>query len=134
MAGDATLVCTTYDVASRVSAAKNRTYVYNFARVIPLPFVELLDLGAFHGAEIGYVLGSIPPPTAYTDGTLAAWMQEYWSRFAASGKPKATKAPGWPRFKHKSYRMLRLDASVEKMKDFRRAQCEFWSQYYELNN
>jgi para-nitrobenzyl esterase len=131
VAGDATLVCTTFDVASRVAAAKNRTYVYNFARVIPLPFVGLLNLGAFHGAEIAYVFGSVPTPT-YGDGVLGTRMREYWSRFAAGGKPRATKVSGWPRFKSKSYKMLRLDVpDLSKIKGFRQAECEFWSGVYE---
>ncbi len=135
VAGDSTLVCTTFDVASRVATAKNRTYVYNFARLIPLPFVSLLDLGAFHGAEIAYVFGSVPPPTFIDDATLGTQMREYWSRFATGGKPKATKASGWPRFKPKSYKMLRLNApDLVKLKDFRRAECEFWSGVYETLN
>jgi para-nitrobenzyl esterase len=134
VAGDSTLVCSTFDVASRVAAKKNKTYVYNFARVIPLPFVSLLDLGAFHGAEIAYVLGSVPPPTAVTDKQLGDWIQEYWSRFAEKGVPKATKALGWPRFSPKSYKMLRLNNTLTKLKDFRRAECEFWSSVYEQLN
>src|SRR6185436_1237604 len=101
--GDSTLVCSTYDVATRVAAAKNRTYVYNFSRVPPLGFVSLLDLGAFHGAEIAYIFGSVPPP-GFQDAELGRAMQEYWSRFAEGGKPKAKGFKGWPRFKGKSYK------------------------------
>ncbi|HYB99650.1 MAG TPA: carboxylesterase family protein [Candidatus Limnocylindrales bacterium] len=128
--GDASLVCSTYDVAKRVAAHKNRTYFYNFARVIPLPFVSLLDLGAFHGAEIAYVFGSVPPPTSY-DQTLGRQIQEYWSRFAEKGKPKATKALGWPKFNARSQKVLRLNAQLNKLDGFRRAQCEFWSSVYD---
>ena len=132
VAGDSSLVCTTFDVASRVSAAKKgRAFVYNFARVIPLPFVGLLDLGAFHGAEIAYVFGSVPPPTS-ADAKLGTQMREYWSRFAEKGRPKAKKAKGWPRFKAKSYKMLQLNTpDLNKLKGFRKAQCEFWTSVYE---
>src|SRR5215207_1486126 len=61
--GDSALLCSTYDVARRVAAAGRRTYVYEFARVAPLAVVSLLKLGAFHGAEIPYVFGSLTPPT-----------------------------------------------------------------------
>ena len=135
--GDATLVCSTVDVARRVSAAKNpRTYVYNFARVIPLPFVTLLKLGAFHGAEIPYVFNSVPPPNPF-DGVLGAAMQEYWTSFAAKGRnPRSPKNASWPRFKDRTWQMLRFDAPVirdgiQRIKRFRRANCEFWSNVYE---
>ena len=133
VSGDASLVCSTYDTASRLAAKKNRTYVYNFARVPPLPFVNLLDLGAFHGAEISYALGSLPPPSGF-DAMLAGWMQEYWTRFAEKGVPKAKKASGWPRFNPKSYKMLRLNTSLTKVKGFRKAECEFWSSVYDQIN
>ncbi|HYC56128.1 MAG TPA: carboxylesterase family protein [Candidatus Binatia bacterium] len=128
--GDASLVCSTFDVAKRVAAHKNRTYVYNFARVPPLPFVSLLDLGAFHGAEIAYVFGSVEAPTP-TDNSIGVRMREYWSRFAENGKPKATKALGWPKFNAKSQKVLRINAEFNKLAGFRRAQCEFWSTVYE---
>jgi carboxylesterase type B len=105
--------------------------MYVFARVIPLAFVSLLDLGAFHGAEIAYVFGSTPTPSS-DDAVLGTRMQEYWTRFADRGKPKATKAKGWPRFKTKSYRSLGLLApDLVKSKGYRRAECDFWSSYYE---
>jgi para-nitrobenzyl esterase len=129
--GDSRLVCTTYSLAARLAAKRNRTYVYNFARIIPLPFVSLLDLGAFHGAEIPYVFGSMPLPAAATDGAIRDWMQEYWTRFAARGVPRATKASGWPRFNGKRYSVLRFNTTLTKLKGYRKAECDFWSALYE---
>src|SRR6185369_2124004 len=138
--GDSALVCSTYDVARRISRVRHspRTYVYNWNHVVPLPFVALLDLGAFHGSEIAYVFGSLPPPGVY-DQQLGMRMQEYWSRFADRGRPKATHVSSWPRFKERSWHMLRLDASsiqvsISRIRDFRRPECEFWSQQYENIN
>jgi len=137
--GDAALVCSTHDVARRVAAAGSRTYVYNFARVIPQPFVSLLKLGAFHGAEIPYVFGSVTPPTA-GDERLGTRMQEYWTSFAAKGRnPRAKKSARWPRFRPKHYDILGLDGlgyptDVRKIKNFRRAECDFWSSVYERLN
>jgi len=130
VSGDSSLVCSTYDVAKRVADAKVKTYVYNFARVPPLSFITLLNLGAFHGLEIAYVFGTVTPPTS-TDAGLGSRMREYWSRFAEKGKPKAAKSVGWPRFKSKSYKMLRLNSTNTKLKDFRRAECDFWTGLYE---
>jgi para-nitrobenzyl esterase len=135
--GDATLVCSTYDVAARAATAGNRVYVYNFARVIPLPFVALLDLGAFHGAEIPYVFGSVPPPGVW-DERLSGRMQQFWTSFADRGRnPRAPKTRSWPRFRARTWQMVRLNAEgfdndVAKLKNFRRSECEFWSGVYEL--
>ncbi len=136
--GDAALVCPTYDVARRVAAAGRRTYVYQFRRVLPLPFVSLLKLGAFHGADIPFVFGSVPVPTN-GDGRLSTRMQEYWTRFADKGRnPRATKSTAWPRFRPKTYQMLSLNGvgnreDVRRIKDFRRAECDFWSSIYDQN-
>lgn len=138
--GDASLVCPTYDVARRISSAKrgSRTYVYNFSHTIPLPFVALLKLGAFHGSEIAYVFSSLPPPGVFEE-QLALRMGEYWSRFAEKGRPRAARSARWPRFKERTWHMLRLDAfttfvAIAKIRDFRRPECEFWSQLYETIN
>jgi len=131
--GDSRLVCSTYDVARRVADAikpRRKVFAYAFLRVPPLPFIGLLDLGAFHGLEIAYVFGSIPPPTT-TDEVLGLQMREYWTRFATKGKPKAKKARGWPRFKTKSWKMLGLDPYLSKMRDYARPECDFWRTIYE---
>lgn len=130
--GDATLVCSTYDVAARMSNAKRKAFVYHFLRVPPLPFISLLNLGAFHGLEIAYVFGSITPPSI-ADEELGSKMREYWSNFAKKGKPKAKKAKGWPRFKTKSWKMLGLDSTLYKLKGLRRPECEFWRDVYEAS-
>jgi len=67
--GDSILVCTTYDTARRAAGGGAHTYLYNFAREIPIPVLQAVDLRAFHGSEIVYVFGSITPPTP-DDGIL----------------------------------------------------------------
>ena len=132
LTGDATLVCSTYDTARRVSAARNKTFVYHFARELPLSFVTLLDLGVFHGSELAMLFGSLDPAPTASDQNLGSRMREYWSSFAAKGKPKAKGAPGWPRFNDRSWKMLRLNApSITKLGGYRKAECEFWTAYYE---
>jgi carboxylesterase type B len=115
-----------------VSLQKNRTYTYNFARVIPNPAVTLLDLGAFHGAELPYVFGSVPAPTD-VDDLLGDRMRAYWTSFATKGKPKAKKAEGWGKYVAKSSKRktLRFNTQLAKLDNFRRAQCDFWSTVYD---
>jgi para-nitrobenzyl esterase len=129
--GDSVLVCSTYDVARRYSRMRNRTYVYNFARVPPILFISFLELGAFHGLEVGYVFGSVPPPTPQ-DATLDSQIQNYWSSFARRGRPRASNGIGWPRFNQRNYSMLRLNTPLSQMRDFRRAQCDFWIGLYDI--
>jgi len=133
VSGDSSLVCSTYDVAKRISDAKGKTWVYNFARVPNLSFILALDLGAFHGLEISYVFGSVEPPST-GDAYLGSKMREYWSRFAEKGKPKATKSQSWPRFKTKSYKMIRFNSTISKLQYFRKAECDFWTGVYEAEN
>ncbi|MFT4570566.1 MAG: para-nitrobenzyl esterase [Hyphomicrobiaceae bacterium] len=135
--GDAGLVCATYDVANRVSAARRtktrkraKVFAYSFARVIPLEFVALLDLGAFHGAEIAYVFGSVLPPTSL-DLLISETMQSFWTSFADRGRPRAKRPKGWRKFRAKSWKGMRFGRVVEKQKGYRKAQCEFWSDYYD---
>lgn len=131
--GDSTLVCSTYDVASRYARRRQRAYVYNFNRVPPLLFIGALDLGAFHGLEIAYVFGSTEPPTPF-DEKLAAQMQEYWTSFAGRARPRLEDGLRWPRFRPRSWRIQRLDSPLSRPRDFRRSQCEFWSGVYDTGS
>lgn len=128
--GDSSLVCSTYDVGRRYSAAKNKAYAYQFARQPPLAFINFLEIGVFHGLEIGYVFGSVGAPTP-VDALLSTVMQGYWTSFARKGKPKVKHAPGWAPFKSKTWKQMRLNAPIAKTEDFRRAECEYWSSLYD---
>ncbi|MBI5503633.1 MAG: carboxylesterase family protein [Deltaproteobacteria bacterium] len=128
--GDAFLVCPTYDVARRSAAGRARTYLYNFARETPIPVAQVLGLGAFHGAEIPYVFGSISF-TGPSDAGLGRRIREYWSRFAERGRPRARQAVGWPRYKDRSDRILRVNIQLNVVKGLRRDKCEMWWAYYD---
>lgn len=131
--GDSTLVCSTFDVARRYAQRGRKTYAYNFNRVPPLLFIAALDLGAFHGLELGYVFGSVGAPTGL-DATLATSMQQYWSSFANKAKPKSDLGAKWPKFKAKTWKMMRLDYPTAAMEDWRRAECDFWTSVYETGD
>jgi para-nitrobenzyl esterase len=128
--GDQILVCPTYDTARRAAAGGAHTYLYNFAREIPIAALQSLGLHAFHGSEIVYVFGSIPPPTP-DDGTLGATMRGYWTRFARRGSPNGKGALKWPRYKDKTDRRLNLDIQPSVLTGFRRKECEFWWTTYD---
>jgi para-nitrobenzyl esterase len=78
------------------AAAGNAAYEYQFDR--PVPGRE--ELGSTHGAEVGYVFGSLGANNTDADRETSAAMQEYWTNFAKSGNPNAggSKLPQWPKF------------------------------------
>lgn len=133
VAGDASLVCSTYDVAKRFSAQGRKAFTYNFNRVPPLLFIAALDLGAFHGLELGYVFGSAGAPTVM-DQKLATHMQHYWSSFATIGKPKSEYGVKWPKFKAKTWKVVRFDSPLSEVDGWRKAECDFWSTAYDTGN
>jgi para-nitrobenzyl esterase len=134
--GDSSLVCSTYDTARRYSRTKPNkatTFVYNFNRVPPLGLIDSLNLGAFHGIEIGFVFNSIDN-FGITDKILSSGVEDYWSSLAKTGKPKNASKFKWPKFKEKQWKMIRLDAPLQQMQDFKRTECEFWSDIYDTGN
>jgi para-nitrobenzyl esterase len=128
--GDTGLVCGTYDTARRAAAGGARTYLYNFARELPIPVLQALDLGAFHGVEMAYVFGIITPPTA-DDAQLGTTVRDYWTTFARSGDPNHRGAPRWPRFKDRTDRRFNFDVQPSVLTRFRRSECEFWWSLYD---
>jgi para-nitrobenzyl esterase len=128
--GDGILVCTTYDTARRAAAGGARTYLYTFAREIPIPLLQQLGLRAFHGSEIVYVFGSITPPTP-DDGAIGETMRDYWTRFARSGSPNTHGVFKWPRFTQANDRRINLDVQTTVLTGFRRRECEFWWGVYD---
>jgi para-nitrobenzyl esterase len=129
--GDSRLVCSTYDVARRIADnRRTKVFTYNFQQIPSLPFINALKLGAFHGLEIAYVFGTSPPPSA-ADGVLGTKMREYWTRFAEKARPRAKMSSRWPRFKSKSWRILRLIPKPDRLQGLRKAECDFWTTLYE---
>jgi para-nitrobenzyl esterase len=128
--GDFILVCTTYDTARRAAAGGAHTYLYNFARVLPIPVLEQLGFGAFHGSEIVYVFGSITPPTP-DDGLIGQTIRGYWTRLARGGNPNGGGAVRWPRYRSASDLRMNLDVEPSVVSGFRRRECDFWWGVYD---
>ena len=60
--GDSGLVCPTYDSARRAAAGGASVYLYNFDWPVLTDVIPFLRVT--HGAEIAFVFGSVPAPTA----------------------------------------------------------------------
>jgi para-nitrobenzyl esterase len=128
--GDEILVCTTYDTARRTAAGGAPAYLYNFNRELPIPILQQLMLGVFHGSEIVYVFGSITPPTP-DDATVGETIRGYWTRLAKRGNPNGAGATKWPRYKDKTDKRLNIDVQTTVLTGFRRHECEFWWGLYD---
>jgi para-nitrobenzyl esterase len=132
--GDSTLTCSTMDVAKRYASAHNHVWTYEFKRAPNLGGAIGTFLGAFHGSEIGYVFASVQPAPTPADAMLSTLMEGFWTSFAKYGKPKPQSHLPWAKFNPKSYKSVRFDVTSQKFSDYRRAECDFWTQYYDATN
>ena len=130
--GDGGLVCSVRDTAKRAAAAGLDVFLYNFDRPIPIPALQVLGLGATHGAEIAYVFGSIGPDVIGEDDlALSATMQRYWGRFAATGDPNGGNDFAWPMFSADDDMRLNFNVTLSTVQDFRSDVCALWESIYD---
>jgi carboxylesterase type B len=62
---------------------------------------------------------------------VADAMNAYWSRFAETGDPNFSGAPGkWPAFTADADKRLELDPGWKELDDFHAEDCAFWRKYY----
>ena len=83
-------------MARAMEKAGAPAYLYYFTRVTAAG--RALGLGAFHGQEIPFVFGTLPPRRSYSgeDRDLSRIMQAYWVNFAKTGNPNGPGLPEWP--------------------------------------
>lgn len=103
----------TVRLAAQAMSLVSPTFVYHFTRV---PFAN--PLGAFHGAEIPYVFGTVDlfaglGKIEQVDYGLSEAVMGYWTRFAATGDPNGGDAPVWPRYDPISDQHLELGDVIQ---------------------
>jgi len=108
------------------------TYSYVFdRREAPSGLPAVVELGAYHGAEIQYVFQRPTSPFArefsQADKKLADRMLAYWTRFAHRGDPNVKRLPEWPEY-GSSKADLVLDLDVTTRRGFDDEVCAFWDQ------
>jgi para-nitrobenzyl esterase len=127
--GDSGPICSTHDTARRAAKAGVPVYVYNFNVHWALAPDVLLS---GHASEISHVFGTpyapMPDPASQM---VADAMNAYWSRFAETGDPNFSGAPGkWPAFTADADKRLELDPGWKELDDFHAEDCAFWRKYY----
>ncbi|MEZ4307004.1 MAG: carboxylesterase/lipase family protein [Polyangiaceae bacterium] len=125
---DAGFVCPTRRAARAFSGAGMPTYLYQFTHA---PEGALLGgLGAFHSAEIAFVLGNpgqlTPKPLSDEEIPLSQAIMGYWSRHADKGDPNGDGAPEWPAFSAAGDENIVLDLTISKQTGLRKQECDFW--------
>jgi para-nitrobenzyl esterase len=120
LSGDGEFNYPMWKLAMMQRAAGLPVYYYLFGRTLPATpdqmfrGIPLTEIGAFHGAEVPYVFGTLdkvfPAPGAAdgktrwekTDRELSAAMLGYWANFVKTGDPNGPGLPGWPRYEAKA--------------------------------
>ncbi|MEI6500352.1 MAG: carboxylesterase/lipase family protein [Armatimonadota bacterium] len=105
-----------------------RTHLYHFTHRSLIS--ERSGLGVFHGSELVYVFGSLPPSVRQSpeEGGFSETMMGYWTRFAATGDPNGGDAVAWPEYTQDNDRYLGLDTVPTVGACLRKAQCDFWDE------
>jgi len=82
--------------------------------------------GASHGAELGYVFGTLPATAADDARTLSQAMSAYWVAFARTGKPAAAGMPAWAPVTTDGYAFMEFGlAGPQLRRDFLKPKLDF---------
>ncbi len=98
--------------AARAKGSQTPAYVYYFDHVLPGP--DAARFGAFHSAELPYVLNNLAEsdrPFTAVDRKIADQLSTYWVNFAEHGDPNGKNLPHWPSVKEQPKMVMKLGAT-----------------------
>jgi para-nitrobenzyl esterase len=81
----------------RNKTSRTKAFIYLWDHTLPGPNSE--RLGAFHTAEVPYVLNTLDMsdrPFTDADRKAAGMMSSYWANFTRTGDPNGPGLPAWP--------------------------------------
>jgi len=117
--------------ARLTATVDEKAYLYYFTRVPPIE--KSATYGAYHGAEIVYVMGNFHlasfKPEA-VDKQLAATMSGYWLNFARSGDPNGDGLPEWPAYDIENEKYMELGDTVHAGTALLKEECDFLDKYF----
>jgi para-nitrobenzyl esterase len=96
---DMTMACPTGSIASLLTTAGHKAFVYRFDRTIPGKGEA--ELGSFHSIELPYVFRAFQDHSwqwlhfGNEDRQLSDTMEAYWTNFAKHGDPNGRGLPVW---------------------------------------
>jgi para-nitrobenzyl esterase len=130
-AGGALSSCLHQDAFQLLERAGVPVYAYQFADRTAPPLIDVpgFDEGAEHATELTFLfpglLGDLNPEQT----RLSDAMVGYWTSFAHNGRPRAHRAPHWPRFRS-SDDVLSLapgPGGIHRTDTSERSMCSFWN-------
>lgn len=116
LAGDQFIAYSTWKwLDMQLATGESPVYRYQFGQAPPVPAGEP-DRGAYHSADIEYVLGTLDwkhLPWTADDRKLSDMMSSYWTNFAKTGNPNGPGLPEWPGYNKKDrYDVMHLHAGT----------------------
>jgi para-nitrobenzyl esterase len=124
---DAVFACPARKKARDLAKYVPGVYLYQFTQVPS--YAAALAIGAFHGGEIDFVMGTLRERTAgmatMDELALSDVMLGSWSRFAKSGDPNDTSAP-WPKYDAATDTSIAFGTPISLVTGLKKEKCDFW--------
>jgi len=105
------------------------TWSYQFDYAEAPFFIPFVELGAYHGGEIQYLMGS---PASFISGSfdqegerLSQSMMGYWAQFARHGNPNGEGLMNWPAYDGRDQTLI-LDRKNRMEQGVHKDDCQFW--------
>jgi para-nitrobenzyl esterase len=129
--GDSAFVAPARRLARAMADLGAPAYLYSFTR--ERPGTPAARFGAFHGAEIPFVFGTLSrvgrPAAADSDDVdrdLSQAMMAYWTRFAATADPNGEGGLFWSRYASRTDLSLDLGEEIQLRSGVSREICDFF--------
>jgi para-nitrobenzyl esterase len=123
---DGVFACPTRRTARALSQSGAPTYLYQFTYPYLVP--ALNGVVASHSFEIPFVFqnGFLGAQMSDADLALAAQVEGYWFRLAATGDPNGGGALTWPAYTEATDTNLVLDSTITTNTGLKKDACDFW--------